>query len=305
MADLSDAQYKSLLVSELIRKRADQTARKTIEQYSGLLVFQPLENLMISHEAWEYITALGIDPKIVFAHPDLLHAHPETSQYYRGMALLSQKQVRQLAGVGIAAWESETRRLPVRRNACVGVAQLYNAILSSIIEDSTAWTLENGYRNILASMGIRLDGMVRNKIGQMAEEIIKTRIATWLREHDLIVSTLGDGVYELPLSTTMRYGSEPDIKIERAGQSIATIEIKGGKDPAGALERLGAMQKSFAETPPGCVNFLIAGVITSEMKARLDQIGVVKVYLLNSLTHDGTQWDSFTEELFHHIVRIM
>ena len=44
---------------------------------------------------------------------------------------------------------------------------------------------------------------------------------------------------------------------------IATIEIKGGKDPAGALERLGAIQKSFEETPPGCENMLIAGVITS------------------------------------------
>ena len=40
---------------------------------------------------------------------------------------------------------------------------------------------------------------------------------------------------------------------------------------AGALERLGAMQKSFAETPARCHNFLIAGVVTIEMESRLAQ----------------------------------
>ena len=59
---------------------------------------------------------------------------------------------------------------------------------------------------------------------------------------------------------------------------MATIEIKGGKDPAGALERLGAMQKSFEATPAQCVNFLVAGVVTAEMRKRLDQMGLVKVF---------------------------
>ena len=103
----------------------------------------------------------------------------------------------------------------------------------------------------------------------------------------------------------MRFGSEPDILFERNEQTIATIEIKGGKDPAGALERLGAMQKSFDATPPGCVNILVAGVVTSEMQHRLSQIGVVKVFLLDDLAHDGEPWEIFTTEVFHHVVRVM
>ena len=75
----------------------------------------------------------------------------------------------------------------------------------------------------------------------------------------------------------MRYGSEPDIEFSRVvneeSEVVATIEIKGGKDPAGALERLGAIQKSFEATPPNCVNILIAGVVTPEMRRALDQDG--------------------------------
>ena len=89
------------------------------------------------------------------------------------------------------------------------------------------------------------------------------------------------------------------------GETIATIEIKGGKDPAGALERLGAMQKSFEETPKSCQNFLIAGVITPEMRSRLDNLGNVKVYLLDDISCDGEPWNSFIEEVFHYTVRII
>lgn len=102
----------------------------------------------------------------------------------------------------------------------------------------------------------------------------------------------------------MRYGSEPDIDFVRSNRLIATIEIKGGRDPAGALERLGAMKKSFAETPTDCVNFLVAGVITPEMKTRLDAMGKVKVYLLDEIAKDGERWDDFINEVFHYTIRL-
>ena len=49
---------------------------------------------------------------------------------------------------------------------------------------------------------------------------------------------------------------------------------------------------------------LVAGVVTPEMKARLDQMGVVKVYLLDDLSHDGERWLEFINEVFHYTVRI-
>ena len=302
MTDPGDALYKSRLLSELVRQREDVALRKAVEDFGTELDFEPLENLMISEAAWQYAAAAGIEPKLVFAHPVLLRSLPETSQYYRGMTFLSQKQVQQLA-VSVSGWEAGSRSKMIPISSCLNVARLYNAVISSIIEDSSDWSLENGYRNIIATMGIRLDGMFRNKIGQMAEARIKTRIADWLREQGLIMES-GDGLYRLPAGYEMRYGSEPDIRFNKDDRTVATIEIKGGKDPAGALERLGAMQKSFAETPAGCVNILIAGVVTPEMKTRLEQMGVVKVYLLGDLAVDGPAWEEFLRELFHHIIRI-
>ena len=148
--------------------------------------------------------------------------------------------------------------------------------------------------------------MFRNEIGDIAEALIKSRILTWLKDRGLNApEDPPDRKYQLPNDTLMQFSSEPDISFARDGTLVATIEIKGGTDPAGALERLGSMTKSFEETPRGCINILVAGVITREMRVRLDDIGLVKVYLLDELAKDGERWDHFTNEVFHHAVRVV
>ena len=308
MPELHDAQIRSALISERIRQRTDIALRGLISEFDEELSFCPPDELMISEQAWKYVENCGIDPKFVFAHPDLLRAHPQVSQYYRGIALLPQKRVSDIA-VPVASWESGTRKTPIGKTQSNEVARLYNAVISSIIEGATNWTLENGYRNIIATMGIGLDGTFRNIIGQDAEELIKTRIVNWLEGRELIVNRSTDSTeFKLPHGYSMRYGSAPDILFrhcEKGNERIAsTIEIKGGKDPAGALERLGAMQKSFEATPPNCVNILIAGVITQEMDSRLKGMGVEKVFLLDDLAHDGEGWIEFLNEVFHYTIRI-
>ena len=308
MAKLDDAQRRSAVIAERIRQRTDVALRRSIANFEGELSFLPLPDLMISEEAWTHVTSSDIDPKLVFAHPDLLRQNPRASQYYRGIALLPRKRVAEIAGA-VDSWEDETRRTILREPHILRVARLYNAVISSIIEGSNGWTLDNGYRNIIANMGIGLDGTVRNLIGQDAERLIKGRIKKWLDSQQLIVQrNVEETQFELPGGYSMRYGSEPDIEFSRrAGDestTVATIEIKGGKDPAGALERLGAIQKSFEATPPGCVNMLIAGIITSEMRDRLNRLGIGKTFLLDDLAHDGDPWAEFLNEVFHYTVRI-
>ena len=138
---------------------------------------------------------------------------------------------------------------------------------------------------------------------------MKTRIRKWLDSRKLIVSFNDDETrFDLPDNYSMRYGSEPDIEFSRVvneeSEVVATIEIKGGKDPAGALERLGAIQKSFEATPPNCVNILIAGVVTDEMGERLTRMGIGKVFLLDDVVNDGKSWEEFLDEVFHYTVRI-
>ncbi len=263
---------------------------------------------MISERAWKHVTDSGLSPRMVFAHPTLLQENPRASAYYRGISLLSQKRVSDLA-TSIASWENPDKRPRVTEERATEVACLYNTVISSIVEGTTDWTLENGYRNIIATMGIRLDGSFRNVVGADAERMIKDRIGEWLEHNELIDSYQVDHrTYELPNSYRVRFSSEPDIEFRQVtgGKEVvvATIEIKGGKDPAGALERLGAIQKSFENTPPGCTNMLIAGVITPEMNTRLNELGILKRYLLDDLRRSAEEWADFLNEVFHHTVRI-
>ncbi len=288
---VTDDIIRSKLFADILSKRQDKEQRRIIDEFADDLNFEPIARLMVSSLAWSHVKSIGIAPRAVFAHPDILRAHPTTSLYYRGLALLSRKRVGQ-AAVSVNNWEDGTRKQPVQQEAAKKIACLYNTMISSIIEGSSDWTLDDGYRNILATMGIMLDGMFRNRIGEAAETLIKNQMMSWLQGQELIPSnrleqglrvgevdhfrqeyvpsdSLEQGLHKLPKDTIMRFGSEPDIEFIREGRRIATIEIKGGRDPAGALERLGAMSKSFAETPPGCANFLVAGVITTEMQTRL------------------------------------
>ena len=72
---------------------------------------------------------------------------------------------------------------------------------------------------------------------------------------------------------------------------------------AGALERLGAVQKSFSNTPTQSQNFLIIGVKRQEMERQLNNMHVQKIFMLTEVLND--KWDEFTKEVFHHALRII
>lgn len=305
MNNLRSTIDRSMWFAQRIQMRTDERLRATIAAFDDRLTFEPIEDYLISPDAWQHVRVSQIAPRFVFAHPVLLAKHPETSAYYRNMALLPQKRVTDLA-YNVKSWEDGSRTTALPDDVATEVAKLYNAVISSIVEGSTEWTLHNGYRNIVASMGVGFDGTMRNLIGRDADMQVKSRVLRWLRSNRL--AGTGDpraSGLNLPHGIIMRYGAEPDIAFVRDGATVATIEIKGGRDPAGALERLGAARKSFEATPPGCTNMLIAGVITKEMRRRLDLMGNVKTFLLDDVISDGREWFSFLDEVFHHTVRIV
>ena len=313
-AQFSSAQARALILSKAIKRRDDVRVRMLIEGFEGALDYEGygLEELAISDKAWACVQQLQVNPRMVFAHPDLLRQHPETSLYYRGIATLSLKRVSSLA-TSVDTWENPTRvrRLSPRVEVVCRVVRLYNAVISSIIEGTDAWTLENGYRNILATIGISEDGKMRNIIGQEAERAVRDKLLQWIKDVGIPCEQKG-GWFELGAAKTVRmaYGSEPDILFEKYDEQTqdwaleVTIEIKGGMDPAGALERLGAIKKSFDQTPARVENIAILGVVTSAMRAELDQMRIVD-FDLYDVVHSKEGWDRFTEELFYHKLRLL
>ena len=301
----ADATARALIIAKRIAARDDLAARQKIADFPGRLRYAKRE-LCIAEQAWRHVVEAGIRRRLVFAHPEILKAVPEASLHYRGLALLSLKRVQEIAGA-VETWERNPSAARVSDDKALRVCRLYNAIIGSIILDSADWTLENGYRNVLATLGISADGSIRNIIGQEAETAIEQRTLDWTRARDLLTGAeaIADGsAWQLAGGVRMIFGSEPDIAFEKDGKVAVVVEIKGGKDPAGALERLGAVKKTFDETPAGCKNFLVAGVVTPTMRGRLDEMRMERDFDIDRLLHTDADWVEFMNEIFHHALRI-
>ena len=301
----SDAIERAIAIARLIDHRDDLRVRERIKAFAGRADYSDRAVLLIAEDAWLHVVRAGIEPRFVFAHPAILVEIPESSLHYRGIALLSLKRVAEISG-SVETWERKPAKARVTLDKASRVCQLYNAVICSIILNNTAWTLENGYRNILATIGITADGVMRNIIGQAAETSVKERMLSWIQTQNLLVADVepaSENLRTLVAGVLMRFGSEPDISFEKDGALAVLIEVKGGKDPAGALERLGAMKKTFDEAPTQCKNFLVAGVVTPTMRERLNDVRVERVFTTDIL-HDETKWTAFMNEIFHHALRV-
>ena len=304
----AEAKQRARRIAGRLAKRTDLRIRNRILAFPEELDYRNREWLLIEKTAWERIRESGLEPRLVFAHPRILEEIPQSSLHYRGIALLSRKRVAEIAGA-IDGWETMPTKARVTSDKALRISRLYNAVISSIIIDNTNWTVENGYRNILATMGITEDGSMRNLIGQEAERAIKERLLDWVFSNNLTAeaNTGKEGIkqWQLKNSIWMKFGSEPDISFVKDGVYVTLIEIKGGKDPAGALERLGAIQKTFAEAPVSCKNFLVVGTVTDTMRTRLEEIGLEEYFFIDDLLFNDSIWEEFMNEIFHHALRII
>lgn len=307
---------RSLLIVTSLQKREDLKAKTLVEKFEDELNWTPLRNLMIDQEVWNYVVNdKGYDPKLVFCHPQVLRHHTSTSLYYRGLCGLSLKAAKDYFGT-VESLETSNQGDRLQDAKALKMSRTYNTFICSIIKNSFVWTLENGYRTIIATLGITLDGKMRNKIGEIAEERIKTLVVEYLIDRQLIFSpviTKEDSYaprkFDLLNEVAMEFGSEPDISFSQKGELLAVIEIKGGTDPAGALERYGAATKSFQhsiETSKRCKNFYLAAVFTSELERRINEDRLVeKAFDIIKILDDSAERMEFFKEIFHHTLRII
>ncbi len=91
--------------------------------------------------------------------------------------------------------------------------------------------------------------------------------------------------------TSILFGSDPDISLlGKDGATVGVIEIKGGTDPAGALERYGAVLKSFEEARrmhSNVVTILVSYLTTPEVHARMTNDARLIHFDLNMLLDEG------------------
>lgn len=298
---------RSILIFEALQKRKDEESFQYIKDFSEDINWQ-IDELCIDEEAWNKITDKMIDPKYAFCHPDILLYNPKTSIYYRGSCTLSIKSTKDYVGA-IENLEKGNIRARFDKEKALKMAQTYNKFISFIIRNTDNWTLGDSGRSVIATMGITLDGTYRNKVGQLAEDRIRNLIVQRLSEKKLIERIISEDEYVLAKDILMRFAPEPDVSFIHGGTLLAVVEIKGGIDTAGALERYGAAKKSFEEAVKQnshCDTYYLSAAITTTLTDRVNVDRLVnQMYNLVDILSDSNIESKFFTELFHHSLRII
>jgi len=283
----------------------------------------------ISEDAFTYISKHE-DLKLiqVFCHPKLLREYPVLLAYYRNIAALSQKSVSYLIGVNVAKYETDQDNKTSLNDTQISLlVRLFNEHMSLIIDSSIQSFTEQELQGLLlTSTGAQIDGAWRNAIGEEAEKVVQRLLVKEAVKLGLLSAfiprngtnmepftpeyfetQLGNiGSYRgimLNNQTSILFSSEPDISlIGRNGTTSGVIEVKGGTDHAGALERYGAAKKSFEDTlrsAPQAKTILVASCITPEALQRIKEDGTIfKYFNLTQIMKEKQKYSEFVECVF-------
>jgi len=231
-----------------------------IENVKGEELDWKLDLLGISTDAWNKIIHRGIRPVVVFAHPQVMAIIPGAVSYYRMLAMVSQKSMSRV-GFNIGRYEQQKATPSV--DYAKSIAKHLNGIISRLIEsDSTIDFREFDLWRGMAA-GSQAQGSWQNVKGDKAEDVVKEILKQRMVQRGLIVHQREEGrrtIIETGSGKIVVYGDEPDIGVYEDGTLIVAVEIKGGIDTAGVLEREGATMKSFRrakEQNDRCTTILI------------------------------------------------
>lgn len=300
---------------------------RTAELAKQLAVdWEARQELGISESAWKRIDKEHIDPVLVFCHPEVIRATPPLIAYYRCLALLPQKGAQRLA-YSTQQFESGTRTNLTQRQAAK-LAQIFNGLISLLIESDPKWSLEKAHMAALLNLGTQVNGSWRNEIGAEGSRRVKELLVIHFAEAGLVAAAVRidgskievgalTGAIEAPpieiirafrtrSGHTFTFGSEPDISIHNADAVlISTIEVKYGLDPAGALERYGAAKKSFEQATREnrrVHNIYLASCITPEVRHRIDEDRLVNEdFNLTEVLGDTEKRREFLKRVEHLI----
>jgi hypothetical protein len=241
---------------------------RQIEQVRGETL--KWDSLAISSKAWDKIVHRGIKPVLVFAHPQILMTVPRAVSYYRMIAMVSQKSMNR---VGLSVDKYEYKDIMPDKKISRMIAHHLNKIISHLIEtdeqiDAREFDLWRGM-----AAGSQAQGSWQNAKGAQIEVVIKGLLQRRLREKKLISKeTAGGTRLELLSNRTVIFADEPDVAFYKNDQITAAIEIKGGIDTAGVLERIGAAMKSLSrvkeENPQAITILLLQGVSVTQQAKR-------------------------------------
>ncbi len=247
-----------------------------IESVKGEELTWDREALAISQTAWNKIIHRGIKPVRVFAHPWVLINVDRSVGYYQKLALVSLKSMINI-GLTITRYETGRNKRPIDEQKARDVARRLNELISRLVEsdeeiDPREFDLWRGM-----TAGSTAQGSWQNAKGDRMEDVIKGMIRRRIQDKGLLLAQ-SDDERELHLKDgrLLVCDSEPDLAFydyEKARHILIAVEIKGGIDTAGVLERIGAVIKSLSRAKqdnPNATTVLIIPRVSMTEQAELE-----------------------------------
>jgi len=306
---------RSLFLHKKLQEKSFQDLIQNVEALNDPALQWDLQELHISKSAFAYINKALIKPTKVFCHPYVLIKNPPLATYYRGLSGISQKGISKLAANTASLEENRVKKLEFDR--ALKISQGFNRIISTIIDGDINYSLEDARRLLLATIGITLDGSWRNQVGETATRQVQEMLLKFISERNLSKkepSKKGDsGITQKPIvlknDWQIVFSSDPDVGIyDKTDQLRVAIEVKGGIDDAGALERYGAARKSFDKARHEnvrCTTIYLASCVTKAVEQRIKQDGLVsQTWNLTNILLDEQEREEFLKELFKYQVRL-
>lgn len=302
------------------------TIDSIVEAQGSTISWDGRSGWMVSDGAWEIVGEAKVDPLYVFCHPKILNQHPTTLLYYRCVSLLPEKGFKAIIRCESAPFERGTVEPgSIRKDMLKNIVTGINELMSNTVEQGKSLTVDELRGMFFAQAGMYIDGSWRNKIGEEGQLAVWSLLARTLlnfeeiasvspssRHGDVLIADV-DQTYlsdhwdeyrsiNLTNGASIIYGSEPDLLVQSAsGDTLCAVEVKAGLDPAGALERTGAVLKSFESVLgeyPNAETILVTSCETEESKRRLNESSVVHTtYITTELMTNQTQQRKFVTRI--------
>lgn len=271
-----------------------------LETIGTTLDWSQAKDIGIDSDAFSLVMANTDKLGLYFCHPNVLVTIPNALKYYRCISVLSQKGLKVVSRVSSIDQIEEGKSVEAAQAQLIATAINRNL---SVIHKASFASSEKLKGLMYATAGITIDGSWKNAIGSEGERVVKAIILRHaLQNGELAGAKVGELLHSgktidadwiavnagavksviFSNGSAAEFGSEPDVTLlDSAGKTVAGIEVKAGLDPAGALERLGAMLKSFdsiIETSPSADRILVVACITDEVENRLKTAKAVTRY---------------------------
>jgi hypothetical protein len=274
-----------------------------------------VQQIGISKKAWTRSTKNEINPIFLFCHPDVIVNDASLVAYYRGIAGIPLKAIRKIAFDTI---KFESGEKIIKPEKALELSRVINEFISKILEEDEDYSLKDATIMYYATVGAFLEGSWRNNKGKVIADEVKRMIYEYFLSEKLMKSVvLSKGketksIKDIPIEeikgmvltndSKVEFGSEPDIGlIDKRGILTGMVEVKGGLDQAGALERYGAAKKTFDEVlnrNPRAYTIYLASCITPTVRKRIEADRAVrKIFNLTNVFFVEEEKEKFLKEI--------